>query len=70
MTTEHHHFTSSDVSEASYDNEKHELTVEFMTGARYLYYEVKPSMWREFTNASSAGSFVHETLHALHYKRL
>lgn len=70
MSTEHFRFTSTDVSEAFYDNKKQELTVEFMTGRRYVYLGVSPNVWSKFKNAPSAGRYVHEVLHAFQFRQI
>ncbi|OAG73477.1 hypothetical protein A0J51_00945 [Gluconobacter japonicus] len=60
MSTFTHTFVGSEaVSHATYDDTSHVLTITFRDGWKhYAYYGVPPSVWIEFTHASSAGHYV------------
>lgn len=54
--------TSSNLESAAYDREWKELTVRFKNGTAYKYFDVTPTLWRDFKKlfdgrAGSAGSF-------------
>lgn len=48
---------SSAIRDANYDLGRRELTVTFVTGRRYLYFDVEPETYEAFTSASSKGGF-------------
>ena len=53
---------SSHIAGAEYDDETHELTIEFADGSRYAYGGVPPETFRAFREAPSAGQFFHRQI--------
>lgn len=50
--------SSSSVAAATYEPDVQNLTIEFTTGATYVYYNVPQSVYRSLTMSASAGQFV------------
>ena len=63
---------SSQIKAIGYDAAAKELHVEFNTGALYSYADVSPSLWNEFDEAESKGSFFHKNIKkgGFEYRRL
>ena len=63
---------SSQIHSIGYDPEAKELHVEFKTGARYSYADVPASLWRDFDESKSKGTFFHKLIKngGFEYRRL
>lgn len=46
---------STCLSEATYDDTQHEMTLEFARGGRYKYFDVPESVYRGIVDATSPG---------------
>lgn len=58
MGVETHIFAnSSNLDQAEYDSESEDLTITFLSGARYLYRNVPLRTFRQLQQAISAGKF-------------
>ena len=57
-----HHFKSSILSLADYDEATQSLTLHLRTGAVYQYTDVPPEVYRDFTRAESAGQFFQKAI--------
>lgn len=55
-------FNSSNILEGQYDAATRTLIVTFTNGTRYEYGEVPNTVWKEFCEAESAGSFFHRAI--------
>lgn len=53
---------SSNLASASYDPEVENLTIEFQSGAIYVYYNVPAATYRGLQNAGSAGSYFYRQI--------
>jgi hypothetical protein len=53
---------STSVAAVGYDEDRHELSVTFVSGDTYVYAMVPPSVHRELLAAESAGRFVNATV--------
>lgn len=63
MGVETHLFAaSSNVSQAEYDDESEDLTIEFQSGDRYLYRNVPKAIFRRLQHAPSAGQFFYRQI--------
>ena len=49
---------SSNISAIGYDKDAKDLHVVFYNGAKYIYSDVEPNMWKNFKRASSKGKFM------------
>jgi hypothetical protein len=48
---------STAIKDLAYDQTRRELAVTFVTGRRYIYFEVSPDEFRAFQRARSKGQF-------------
>jgi len=48
---------SSVLAGASYDETKFLLSIAFLNGRSYIYYNVPPSIWKAFKESGSKGKF-------------
>ena len=48
---------STAIRDCDYDAEQRELTVTFVTGRRYVYFDVEPDTYEAFTSAASKGGY-------------
>lgn len=48
---------SSNLASATYDPEVENLTIDFVTGASYTYFNVPQNVYRSLTLAGSAGEY-------------
>ncbi len=53
---------STSVAAVGYDEDRHELSVTFVSGDTYVYAMVPPSVHRELLAAESVGRFVNATV--------
>ena len=53
---------SASVAAVGYDEDRHELSVTFVSGDTYVYAMVPPSVYRELLAAESVGRFVNATV--------
>jgi hypothetical protein len=45
------------------------LRVQFRDGSRYVYFQVPPTVWKNFKRVKSPGRFVNRVLNAYAYER-
>lgn len=62
MATQTHHFSSTSIAYATYDDETETLNVTFANGRLYTLPSVSPDVWQDFITAPSAGRFFNERL--------
>ena len=67
--------TSSNLHSAAYDRPWKELTVRFKNGTAYRYFDVTPSLWKEFEKLfdgrlGSAGGFFSKQIRFLSNEKL
>jgi KTSC domain-containing protein len=53
---------STSVAAVGYDEDRHELSVRFVSGEVYVYAMVPPSVYRTLLAADSVGRFVNSTI--------
>ena len=53
---------SRSVVAVGYDQDRHELSVNFVSGETYVYAMVPPSVYRSLLDADSVGRFVNATI--------
>lgn len=53
---------STCLSEATYDDVQHDMTLEFARGGRYKYFDVPESVYRGIVDAPSPGRAFHATV--------
>ena len=53
----HHFLQSSAISSCTYDTEKKELSITFLTGRTYIYEDVDQSIYDSLTETKSAGKY-------------
>lgn len=63
--------SSSNIDEATYDEDTQTLTVSFSSGSTYDYHNVDRAVWQSFKNAPSAGQFFQRTIRGFYnYRRI
>lgn len=53
---------SSNIEHLQYDRKIKVLTIKFLSGSSYNYAPVEPSLYKDFLNAPSKGTFFHQNL--------
>lgn len=53
---------STCIAEATYDTDRHDMTIEFARGGRYRYASVPKSVYRNLVRADSPGRAFHATV--------
>lgn len=53
---------SSNLASASYDPDVENLTIEFLSGERYTYFNVPPATYRGLQTAPSAGQYFYRQI--------
>jgi len=52
--------SSSNIASIGYDEETHQLKVEFIGGRVYTYYEVSREVYQELMASESKGKYLHQ----------
>lgn len=53
---------SSQVKEIEYNEPSKEMLVTFLTGVKYVYYDITPEIWKQALEAESIGKFLNSSI--------